>query len=217
MLLGIVVLIAAAVLKWGSNILTQILKINAISDYITPSTLNGAIITLLVLGVFITLVSLVGIIGVKCMSKFLLVVYFIVILILFLVHFILLIVLVFGKSQLQKAIDQGLDKMKARAIEKKSNSSAECDGFLQLSKLLSCCGADGPSDFNNTIVDGTVSCCAGNFTIGCKKESWNQINSKSTLLYLVVPSAVILFIELFAMIVTCYLFSTKKLDNEFYN
>ena len=181
LILGVAVFIGAAVLRWGPNILNDIIGIKGIDEYISPSLINGATIFLLILGAVIIVISLVGIFGTRCMSKFFLTIYFIIILVLFVAHLVALLVLVFGKSKLKNVIDEGFDKLKDKTIKNNYTNSTECAIFKEVSGIFKCCGSYNSSDFA-TIVNGTSICCKDfingtqNF-LGCKDQAWEQLNS----------------------------------------
>jgi hypothetical protein len=73
--------------------------------------------------------------------------------------------------------------------------ATKCTLMTELSKFFTCCGAQGPSDFT-----GSNKCCKDNTqTQGCADASINWIKKYSTYL-LIIPTAIILFIELVSIV-----------------
>lgn len=96
LLIGLAIFITAAILRWSSDsLLNKITNSEAIQSIISVSALDATTIVLLAIGGFIIALSLAGLLGVICSSRFFLVIYEIIIIILFLAHGITLLVVAF--------------------------------------------------------------------------------------------------------------------------
>jgi small-conductance mechanosensitive channel len=202
-LVGLAVFIFAAILKWDP----KLLNIQELEKLTKLTQIESITIFFLVLGAFIILVSLIGLLGFRFLNKFLLYVYEVIIIMLFLSHAIALLVLVFDRSTIEKEITKSIDKVvdDLNAYPNATNYMDQCDVMLGLSVTFSCCGKDGPNDFNST---STVkSCCDGkttNATIGCNTKIIEIITDKP-LYYLIVPSCAVLGVELIVIIFTPFI------------
>lgn len=88
---GLTVIILTAVLRWGS-FLTKLIDDPNIHTLVNVSSIKWVTVTFFVLGGFMVLLSLIGLIGSCCISKVLLFVYEAIIVALFLAHGVFLIV-----------------------------------------------------------------------------------------------------------------------------
>jgi hypothetical protein len=77
-----------------------------------------------------------------------------------------------------------------------NDAATKCKLMYGLSEFFTCCGAQGPSDF----LDKPSKCCKDSTqTQGCADASIDWIKKYSTYL-LIIPTAVILFIELISIV-----------------
>jgi hypothetical protein len=206
-LLGLLVFILAAVLKWGSGLkdIVDVPGFDKIFDIAAIGTVGTA---LLILGAFCVVVGAFGFIGVKSLNRFFLFIYEIVLLVLFLGHAIALLYLVFNTSSIENLFR---DEMKKTVeIINKGNTTdgykERCDLMNGLSTLFSCCGNTSPGDL--TI---RQACCNVDYTnsTGCSNKVIDDIKNQSVY-YLVIPSSVILFIELVGLIMVVFLWKKKQ-------
>lgn len=206
LLLGLVVFITAAILKWGKkSTFAQFTDIKGIDQVVSFGSINTISVILLILSSFIIVLSIVGLIAVKSLNKCFLIIYEIVVGVLFLAHLIAFFVLLFGSSSIEDSYKNGLTKQMGYInTDNSTKHDTACDIMKGLSELFDCCGAEkGPIDFNSTTLP--KDCCAtnGNSTvvsqIGCSEKSIKDVKDNATNL-VVIPSAIILLVELFALI-----------------
>ena len=205
LVLGLVVFITAAVLKWGNGVFSKFTDIPGIGELVNVSKIDGVSIFLLILGGFIMLVSFLGLIGVKYLSKPFLMTYGFVVLIMFLAHLIALVVLLFSSSPIETQYTKALNKTITEINENvKEKFKKNCDVYKGLSEVFKCCGLNGPNDFTNkTIIS---ECCEPKvpYEVGCGQKSIDDIK-KNALNLLFIPSGIILIIELFAVVMVPFL------------
>lgn len=93
LLCGLAVFLIAAALKWAdTTLISRFIKDEGIRSIIDVSAFDTVSWALLVLGAFIVLLSLIGLIGACCANRFFLVIYEIILIMLFLSHGVLLII-----------------------------------------------------------------------------------------------------------------------------
>jgi hypothetical protein len=215
LLIGIVLLVTACVFKWGSSI-TKLFNIEAIDKLVSSASISVIPIILLVLSIIIIMVSFFGFIGVKKMNRCLMITYEIIVIAIFVAHLAALLVLVFNRSSIDKEIKKGM----AETVDKINSNSTSADDFkvyarlsLELSKLYKCCGDSGPADFKNqTLI--TVVCESVDYKDGCTQKILDSLDAITTGLA-VIPSAVMLGIEGFAILTVPFLIGSAK--NNRYN
>jgi len=207
MLLGIVAITTGAVAKLNMRQLDDFEQINAIRPMA-----NG----LLVVGGFSLFISLFGLLGAKYLNRFFLIIYLVVVLCMFLMHGVALILLVSNTNSIHdgyiKVVNTTVNDLKQSANRNSSEYREECRFMLALSNFCDCCGFNGASDFSTEVA---MKCCAKpyNQTDGCAEKSYKKIESVSFYL-IVLPSLVILAIELFAIIVVPFLIGKRGSDYE---
>ena len=207
LLLGLVAITTGAVAKLNIKELNQFDEINAVRPMA-----NG----LLVVGAFALFVSLFGLIGAKYLNRFFLIFYLIAVLCMFLLHGVALIWLVANTSSIHNgyisAVNTTVNDLKQTNNNNSTKYQEECKFMLALSNFCDCCGFNGANDFST---DVATECCAKpyNQQDGCAQKSYNKLQSVSFYL-IVVPSLVILAIELFAIIVVPFLIGKRGSDYE---
>jgi hypothetical protein len=212
LILGLTVFIAAAVLKWGNNDFSKFADLPYVDDIVKVGTIGTIAVTLMVIGGFIIVLSVIGIIGVKFLNKFFLVIFEIIICILFLSHGIAILVLLFGSSSIESDYKEAINKTVTN-INEGTDYTKNAQFMQSLSGLFHCCGSKGPSDFKNSTI--LKDCCleekdTGKYwTEGCSDKSVQTIKD-SSLNLLVIPSGIILVVELFSIImVPCLIGKTR--------
>ncbi len=212
LILGLVVFIGAAVLKWGNNPFSKFSDIKHVDDIVKIGSIGSIAVTLMVIGGIIIVLSTIGIIGVKFLNKFFLVIYEIIVGILFLSHGIAILVLLFGSSSLETNYKDAVNSTVTKINDNK-DFEINAEFMLGLSTLFKCCGSNGPSDFKNATV--LKDCCEeqsenkGYWTEGCAAKSVKTIKDSAVNL-LVIPSGIILVVELFSLIMVPCLIGKKR-------
>ena len=197
-LVGLGVFIFAAILKWDP----KLLNIKELQSLIKLSEIQSITIFFMILGAFIIIISLIGVLGLVRLYKYLLYVYEVVIIILFLSHGIALLFLVFGKSTIEKEITKSMTELVDDLNANATNYKTQCEVMQGLSLVFKCCGRDGPSDFNSTVtIDNCCDNVNPNTTVGCSSKIFEIITDKP-LDYLIIPSCAVLAAELIVMIFT---------------
>lgn len=204
LILGLTVFITAAILKWGDkSTFSKFTDIKGIDSIVSVGSIGTIAVIFLIISAFIILLSIVGIIGVKFLSKFFLIIYEIIVGIMFLAHLIAFLVLIFGSKSIEQKYKEGLvNTMKQINTGNNTKDPIACDLMKGLSGLFDCCGNEGPGDFNSTML--ADKCCqlnAKNMTSqsGCGNASISEVKDNAINL-VIIPSAIILLVELFALI-----------------
>lgn len=219
LLIGLAVFTAAAVLRWSSDsILNKISRSDDIHSIIDVSAINSVTVALLIIGGFIALLSLIGLVGVCFTSKFFLFVYEVIIVILFLSHAIVLIVAAFKSSDLEKefrkALNQTVDDMNSPKIPQ-DELQAKCKSLRLISDIFQCCGANGPQDFSYNKTYATE-CCVGSYTIGCSDKTVSSVKSNGVNI-IVIPNSIILGFEFLIILLVPFLIGRISSERRRYN
>ncbi|RNA00728.1 23 kDa integral membrane -like [Brachionus plicatilis] len=206
LLLGLSVFIASAVLRWsGDSILNKITSDEGVKSILNVSAINSVSLVLLILGAFITVLSLIGLCGTCCTNRFFLVVYEITIIILFIFHGILLVVAAFKsgtiESEFRKALNKTIDDLNSDQTSE-SDKTEKCSSLKFFSELFECCGANGPSDFKNvTLIND---CCFKDYTDGCADRTIKSFKENGVNL-IVIPNSIVLGLEFFIILLVPFL------------
>lgn len=217
LLLGIVVFITAAVLKW-STLFNKFINIDGIDSLIKVGSISTVSTILLVISGFAVGLSLFGICGAKYMNRFFLIIYEVLIVILFLVHGVSILVLVFSSSKIEnefrKGINSTIHDLNSNDT-KPSDFKAKCDLSFAISEIFHCCGAQEPNDFVNASL--VEKCCKRkDYKVACGDKVVSSIKNNAVNL-LIIPNSVILAIELFGIIMVPFLIGRagKNSDDDF--
>ena len=199
LLIGIALVVCTSILKWAN--ISKFKEISGLDKLINLTSIDAVAITLLCIGGFIILLSFIGLIGITCSNRGFLIVYEIVIVILFMAHLGALIALLVMSSKIETEFRKALNDT-IITINNPTTSASElktkCEIMKGLSNLFTCCGANGPQDFANTA--NIANCCQdASVKNGCADTSVDAIKKYSIYL-LVIPTSVILFIELISII-----------------
>jgi hypothetical protein len=198
-LMGLIVFIIAAVLKW-TTVFNKFISIAEIETLVKLGSVESVNTLLLVMGAFAMIISLVGVFGAKYTNKFLLITYEVVIVLLFLIHGISALVILVGSSKLENEFRDSMLKTIETLNSNETTSDVfekECKLFHDLADVFLCCGGDSPADFtNSSLID---ECCGNSFNIGCTNKIINDIVTYSKNM-IVVPSFMVLGIEFVAII-----------------
>lgn len=209
---GLVVFITAAVLKW-TTFLNKFLTTPNIDLVIKTGSISSISTSLLIISGFVCLVSLIGLIGAKYSNKLFLIIYEVIIILLFLAHGISILVLVFSSSSIEKqfksSFNSTIDDLITDAFKNSTDFDQKCNLTFAVSKIFKCCGYNGPSDFKETGL--AEKCCdqSSKETSGCGQKVVDDIKKHAVTL-LVVPSVIILCIELLGMIMIPFLIGRIK-------
>lgn len=198
LLLGIVVIITASILRW-SSVLNKFTNIKGIDTLITLGSVNNISVAMLVLGGFIVLLSIFGLIGAQKQISFFLKVYLGLVIVIFLAMLISILVLIFTSSKIENEYKKSVN---TTVYDINANFDADkCKIMKALSETFECCGSYLPTDFKNETV--RAECCDAKFLQGkgCGPQVVENIK-KNAINLLVIPSAIIMGIELFAIITT---------------
>lgn len=206
LLLGLCVFIVSAVLRWSaSSILNKITSNEEVNSIINVSAINSVSLILLILGGFITVLSLIGLWGACCSNRFFLVIYEVIIIILFIFHAILLIVAAFKSSSIEtefrKALNQTVDDLNSDTTTE-LNKTEKCKSLKFLSELFQCCGANSPSDFKNSTY--VTECCSGSYKHGCADKTIESFKKNGVNL-IIIPNSIVLGLEFIIILLVPFL------------
>lgn len=215
LLIGLTVFIAASVLRWGSDsIIEEITKNEAIASVINISVINNVSISLLVIGGFIILLSLIGLLGVLCTNRCFLYLYEITIIILFLAHGITLIVVTLSSTSIENefrtALNKTMDTINDPSTTEK-DFEEQCAVIKGLSELFQCCGSTSRADFRNQTI--SYQCCINSTSIGCGEKTIDSINDNAVNLVFI-PNGVILVFELLLILMVPFLIARISRSKE---
>lgn len=204
LLLGIGLVVTVCVLRWGN--VAKINEIDGIQSYINLVSINVVVIVLICIGAFAIFLSFLGLAGICCSNRIFLVIHEIVVVILFLLHLAALIFVLATSSTVENELNKGIIKI----VEDLNKTTANTNEYDRNTKLLysisdvfSCCGARGRSDFRDTVTL-EKSCKPANYNTGCIPTVYTKLKDISIYL-LVIPSSVILFVELISIICVPFL------------
>lgn len=198
MLIGIALVATTSVLKWAN--IGKLKEITGMQNIIDLASIDAITIALICIGALIILISFIGLMGVCCSNRVFLVIYEIIVIILFLLHLAALITLLVMSNTVEKEYRKALNQTVAD-INNPSTSQSEiqlkCNLMTNISGIFQCCGANSINDFPNP----SYKCCKPEYYTakGCADLSVDAIKKYSIYL-LVIPTAVILFIELISII-----------------
>ena len=199
-LMGLIVFIIAAVLKW-TTVFNTFVNIKEIETLVKLGSIESVATVLLIVSVFAMIVSVVGMIGAKYANKFFLITYEIIVVLLFLTHGIAALVVAVGSSKLQSEFSDAMNKTIDNINSNETMPDVfdkDCNLMRNLSSVFKCCGANGPWDFTNATF--SFECCAPeDYQVGCTDKIIKDVVEYSIHM-IVVPSVIILLVEIFAIL-----------------
>lgn len=203
LLVGAALVVLTCLLKWGNII--KLDKNTGWEQIINLTVLDAVVITLICIGGVVIVLSLIGLIGVTCSNRCLLVFHEIVVVILFLAHLAALIVLLVSWPAIEKEFKKGLNSTisEFNSGDLFSVSSIQkCNLMFNLSSQFDCCGISSPNDFSQTVQN---KCCKLPLSSkGCFNMGIDKLKEYS-IYFLIIPTSVILFIELVSIILVPFL------------
>lgn len=181
LLIGIALVVLTSLVKW-SNVFSSFINTNQLSIIFNIVTIDGIVIALLCIGVFIIILSIVGLIAIISLNKCMLVFYQIVCGLIFLLHLAAFICYFVFQPRIGTEISKGLNS----TIIEKQNEVLVQQAFLAFSVTLNCCGANGFSDLNTFSNNKSILFCTqttlNSNVQGCSKALTDLINDKGNLL-----------------------------------
>lgn len=203
LLLGIALVVTASLLKWGN--LAKLKDLQATQTVISFVAIDGVAIALICIGAFAIFLSLIGLIGLGCSNRCLLIFYEVIVIIVFLAHLAALIVLLVAYPLIEKGFKEVFNSVVTDLQGNTPGSSSyqtNCNLMYNISNIFSCCGGNGPSDLSVSVQG---SCCIKPTpTAGCTNQVFGKIKQISVYL-LIIPTAVLLFVELVCAITVPFL------------
>lgn len=198
-LMGLIVFIIAAVLKWTS-LFNNFVNIQGVDTLVKLGSIESVSSVLLVMGAFAVILSLLGLFGAKYGNKFLLLSYEVIIILIFLTQGISALVIGTASSALETEFRNSMNKT-IDSINNNDTSTEvfdrECKLLRDVSSIFKCCGANGPSDFVNASL--AEQCCFGDYDIGCTDKVVKDVVDYSTSL-IVIPTILISIVEFLAIV-----------------
>jgi hypothetical protein len=148
----------------------------------------------LVAGIFLSLVSGFGLIGLKTSNRFFLLTYEVILVIIFIFQISILGIGITNASKIEKGVRKGYKIVIENSINKKNNNDT-CEVLKLVSKRLKCCGAENKEDYSLNMI-----CCDANMhnSKGCSLAVIDFIKDKSR--YVVFFAGVILFLEILCIV-----------------
>lgn len=217
-LLGAALVTTTCLLRWGKSVI----KID-INTYIPPGVgqgvIDGVTIGLICIGGIIIILSLIGILGITCSNRCLLVLHEIVVILLFLIHLAALILLLVYWPIIERELTKQFNSTSIGLINNSTiptnllTNLQECSRIKEISNTFECCGITSPNDFSQTI---QKACCKDPIpNKGCLSVVFEKIKLYS-IYFLIIPTSVILFIELISIIlvpILVFIISKNKSRN----
>lgn len=216
--MGGVIFSTTAIVRWDPDLIIGHSNDQSIESILNISALNEVSVALLSIGAFLILLGFIGLIGTMCTSRFFLVLYEILIVIIFLCHGASLLIVTFRSNDVELEFRKGLNKT-IEIINSPNTTQTEfkgeCDIMRAFSTVFDCCGANGPQDFvNETYV---VKCCVVKDYqefVGCADKTVETVTSKGILIFLA-PNATLLGVELILIIMIPFLISRIKREKKY--
>jgi hypothetical protein len=196
LLIGIALVVLTSLIKW-SNVFSSVINTNQLNNVLNLVTLDAITIALLVLGSFTIVLSLIGLIGVIFLNKCLLIFYEIICVLLFLAHAAAFIAYFVYAPQLNTQIQKSFNQ----TISSNSSDTNQIGLLYGVSKVFSCCGSNGPSDFSGTGKNVSLYCFNTTASLGCS-TAVNNFIQKYSIYGIVIPTAILLFIEFIIIVGT---------------
>ena len=149
----------------------------------------------LVAGIFLSLVSGFGLIGLKNSNRLFLLSYEVILVIIFIFQISILGIGITNSSTIEKGVKKGYKIIIDNSINKNKNNDT-CELLKLVSKKMKCCGAESKEDYS----DSNMICCDANMldSTGCSQAAIDFIKDKSR--YVVIFAGVILFLEILCII-----------------
>ena len=145
----------------------------------------------LVAGIFLSLISGFGLIGLKNSNRFFLLTYEVILVIIFIFQISILGIGITNSSTIEKFVKKVYKIVIDNSVNKNKNNDT-CELLHLVSKRLKCCGAESKEDYS----DANMICCDANMlgSKGCSRAVIDFIKDKSR--YVVFFAGVILFLEI---------------------
>lgn len=206
LLVGIALVVTSCLLKWGN--LGNLGNYKAVATATSIIAIDGVSIALICIGGFTIFVSLLGLFGLACSNRCLLVFYEIVVVIVFIVHLAALIVLLVAYGPVQTAFTQAFNSTIQTLNSPTTRNQTTCNLMYNVSSIFNCCGAASSSDLNSNAAD--LCCIKPTPQQGCSTLIFNEIKKYSIYL-LIIPTAILLGIELLCIaLVPCLIASISR-------
>lgn len=199
LVLGIVVLITGGMLKYNTG---------SVESFSNLDGVNLLSVILICIGTFAILVSIFGIMGARYLNRFFLIIYLAIVLAMFLLHGFSLSYLMAKTNEIETEYKSQLNETVYHIKTNASDFTEQCKVMKGLSTLCDCCGYNGANDFSGPII---AQCCAPltNHTTGCSQTSFDLLKRLAHNLF-VIPSLVILVIELCSIIFVPFLIGKRR-------
>lgn len=211
-LMGALIFSLSAILRWNPDfIIDEITNDKALESILNFSGLETVSNSLLAIGALLMFMGFIGFVGAVCASKFFLIAYEVLMVLIFLIHGILLLAVTFQSSEIEAEFRKELNRTVDTLNNPNSTASQfknQCEVMKALSTIFECCGADGPHDFvDQTIVDD---CCLSKVYVGCGDKTVDTIKNDGISIILI-PNVVFLVLELILiLVIPCLVISIKK-------
>lgn len=143
--IGLALVVLTSLFKW-STVFDFVKKIDGLEQFVNFQTLDGVIIALLVIGIYLVILSLIGFIAVTSMNRCFLGMYEVLLLIIFLAHLGALIALLVLQPKYEETIRGEFDNIIARitnaTLSGLSDTRVEAvyTSLRALSGTFNCCG-----------------------------------------------------------------------------
>ncbi|CAF1146777.1 unnamed protein product [Brachionus calyciflorus] len=206
LLIGFAVFIAAAILRWSKDsILNKIATNDVLKPILNVTAINDVSLILLILGAFITVLSIIGLCGACCANRFFLGVYEIVIVVLFISHGIVLVVAAFKsgtiENEFRKALNQTVFDVNSDKTDEEYKME-RCSALKLISEIFECCGLNGPNDFTNATY--VTECCYGSSTDGCGDKTVKSFKENGVNI-IIIPNSIVLGLEFLIIVLVPFL------------
>lgn len=219
-LLGALVFSSAAIIRWKPDIIiNDITNDQAFRSIMNISALDNVSIALLSIGGAMIVLGLIGLIGSMCTSRFFLIVYEVLIILIFFCHGVLLLLVSFKSNDIELQFRKELNKTIDTINNQNSTDidfKGQCDIMKALSAVFKCCGANGSNDFQNqTLVNQCCDTSKEFFNVGCADKTVDTVTSNAIDIVLI-PNSVLLGFELLLILSIPFLIGKIKRKGKYY-
>ncbi|KAK6766358.1 hypothetical protein RB195_025954 [Necator americanus] len=206
-LLGAAILGIALWLRFDNSFLTKVISTIKIDINSLPlESFYWLLYVVIGFGGVLLILGFLGCCGSACELICAIGLYFLFVLILFVVEIVGIVLYFVNKASIR---DNFVNLWRSELVSKYGSSQTIRDTLDNIQSQLHCCGASGCEDY---IVYGqypsSCQCATNPSQTGCATYIWQIL--ESNLIYVIIVAAIILLVELFAMIFSCILMSAVK-------
>ncbi|CAJ0608922.1 unnamed protein product [Cylicocyclus nassatus] len=205
--LGAAIVGLALWLRFDNSILSRVISTIKLDTNSLPlESYYWLLYVVIGFGAVLLILGFLGCCGSACEVIVSLGLYFFFVLVLFIAEIVGIVLYFVNKNSIR---DNLVTFWRNELVNKYQTSQTIRDALDSIQNQLHCCGASGCSDYVQFgAYPNSCQCYSNSAQIGCATYIWQML--ESNLIYVIVVAAIILLVELFAMIFSCLLMSAVK-------